>query len=65
MIAIVKTESDDTALTYTLFIWNGLKYVKKDSTFVYWCDVYGNNNERIAINQMINKHDIGDNWQLI
>ena len=65
MIAIVKRESDDTTIEFTLFVWNGSMYVKKDKIFIYWCDVYGNNVEKIAVENMIDKNSINDNWQML
>ncbi len=65
MVAIVKRESDDTTIKYTLFVWNGLKYVEKDNTSVYWCDVYGNNDEKLSIEVMIKKNNITNNWQML
>ena len=65
MIAIVKQESDDTTIKYTLFVWNGLKYVEKDNTSVYWCDVYGNNDEKLAVEVMVEKNNIDNNWQML
>lgn len=65
MVAIVKRESDDTTIEFTLFVWNGSAYVKRDKTFIYWCDAYGDNVEKIAVENMIDKNNIHSNWQVL
>ena len=62
--AIIKQESNDITIVYTLYIWNGKNFVKKDSTFIYWCDVYDNDNEKIVIRDLTIKNNVS-NWQII